>query len=336
MELPLGMIPRKGKAALAVDLGGTKTAGALIDDSGSILFSHQERTVQSGPEEGIVQIIELLEEIIQQSRISRDEIAGIGIGIPAVLESETDLVLWAPNLNGWRNVPLRSKLEQHFNLPTRIEYDGHTAVLGEWWQGNGRGYRSLMNIIIGTGVGGGLILNERLIRGSSRLAGAIGWFVIRNTKTSQQEFEQALGRWEAWVAGPALARQAQALLAKKQSSTSSLQAFGHEVTAKEIFDAASKGDTLARHILSDWSELVGIGIANVVSLVNPDVVILGGGVGCNAAEWIPRIQATVQKYAQPFSAQQVRILVSSLGNRAGLLGAAYALFYRLEQEKTLN
>lgn len=323
----------RDQTVLAVDLGGTKTAVALINGRGEILCSRQEYTLQSGPEKGIAQIIHLLEQVLQESHLAKHNVAGIGIGIPAVLEAESDLVIWAPNLRGWRNIPLRSELEHHFKLPTRIEYDGHTAVLGEWWQGSGKGHQSVINIIIGTGVGGGMIMEGRLIRGYTRLAGAVGWFVVGNPLIPQEEVERSLGSWEARVAGPGLARYAQSLLEQERASDSILRNVEKEITAKDIFTAAHQGDSLALQILGQWAELVGMGIANVVSLINPEVIILGGGVGSNASNWIPIMETAVRKYAQPISAQQVKIVVSVLGHRAGLLGAAFALFQRLEQEK---
>lgn len=335
METLLTVPSKLEKPVLAVDLGGTKTAVALINAEGKILISHQEMTSQEGPKAGIDQIRRLLEEILLNARVSIEDVLGIGIGIPAVLESHSDLVIWAPNLKGWRNIPLRKELEDFFKIPTRIEYDGHTAVLGEWWQGEGKGFRSVMNIIIGTGVGGGMILDGRLIRGHSRLAGAVGWFVVGNPLIQQEEIERSLGSWEARVAGPGLSRFAYHCLEENQNMSSILRSCRGDLTAKDVFEAARKGDTLALYVLSQWAELVGMGVANVVSLINPEVVILGGGVGSNASDWLSDIESTLRKYAQPISAQQVKITVSTLGNKAGLLGAAYSLYLRLYQETQL-
>ena len=148
---------KAGEYLLAVDLGGTKVAAALMQVDGEILLREEEPTCQTGPKDGIAQIAELLESLQATRKVDLSRIRGVGIGIPAVLEEGSDHVIWAPNLSGWRDVGLRSDLEKRLGLPVMVEYDGHTAILGEWWQGAGRGYHSLAMVIVGTGIGGGLI-----------------------------------------------------------------------------------------------------------------------------------------------------------------------------------
>ena len=134
---------------IAVDMGGTKVAVALVSRDREISHRLTEPTIQTGPAEGIAQVARLCRQVMEQSG---QPVAGIGIGIPAVLEPDTDRVIWAPNINGWRDVPLRADLEALLGLPVAIEYDGHTAVLGEWWAGAGQGIRTLVSVIIGTGI----------------------------------------------------------------------------------------------------------------------------------------------------------------------------------------
>ena len=166
----------KGDLVLAVDIGGTKIALAVVTSKGELLADKIFPTPQAGPENGIALIVKHLEALIQESQIDTNRLVGIGIGIPAVLEPGSDFIIWAPNLQGWKKVNLRGALEKHFGLPVSVEYDGHTAVLGEWWMGAGKGYQSVVSVIIGTGVGGGLVMDGHLIRGHNRLAGAVGWF----------------------------------------------------------------------------------------------------------------------------------------------------------------
>jgi len=310
---------------LAVDIGGTKVAVARVAPDGRILAQRQAPTCQDGPAAGIRQIIDLLETVHDPSA----PVAGIGVGIPAVLEADSDRVIWAPNLAGWRDVALRPALEQHFHLPVCIEYDGHTAVLGEWWLGAGRGCRSVVDVIIGTGVGGGMLLDGRLIRGMNRLAGAVGWFVLNGEPGGETQQERSLGCWEARTAGPGIARRAQTLLAGGQWPASALAALAQPVTARDVFAAAQQGDELAGRVADETADLLGMGIANIVSLVNPEIVVLGGSVGAHAGFLIPRMTAVVARYAQPVSAQTVRILASTLGPEAGLLGAACGLLLRV-------
>lgn len=314
---------------LAVDIGGTKIAVAAITTHGQILSRLIVPTLQKGPEAGFQQLIDLLEKLLEQSSLNLKQVIGIGIGIPAVLEKETDFIIWGPNLQGWKNVDLRSALEKHFKLPVCIEYDGHTAILGEWWMGAARTFSSAVSIIIGTGVGGGLVLDGRLIRGINRLAGAVGWFVLDQNADSDPVKAKALGSWESRTAGPGIANRAMQLLETKPEIHSILAEKDRKITAEDVFEAAKQGDKLALMITSEEAELLGMGIANIVSLVNPEIIVLGGSVGSNSDLLLPQIKAMVERYAQPISSQSVKIVTSRLGADAGLFGAAYGMMLRL-------
>lgn len=322
------------RIVLAVDIGGTKIAVAAITTTGSMLGRIIEPTHQNGPKSGIDQIIAILDTLIHQFDIPTKLIIGIGIGIPAVLEKDTDFIIWGPNLQGWKNVDLRAPLEDHFKLPVAVEYDGHTAVLGEWWMGAAKDYQSIVSIIIGTGVGGGMVLEGNLIRGKNRLAGAVGWFILDRTAEIDPSHERSLGSWEARIAGVGIARQANQSLEAQATIPSVLRSKMGLVTAKDVFEAAKKGDLLAIQIASDEAVLIGMGIANIVSLVNPEIVILGGSVGANAAFLLPQIKTVVEQYAQPISSQSVQIVTSQLGTDAGLFGAAYGIMLRLMKTET--
>ncbi|MBN1537359.1 MAG: ROK family protein [Anaerolineales bacterium] len=318
---------------IAVDIGGTKIAAAMITDDGRILSRLVVTTRQKGPEQGTEQIISVIESLIRKSNVAREQLSGIGIGIPAVLENETDLIIWAPNLQGWRNVDLRDCLERQFNMPVCIEYDGHTAVLGEWWMGAAKDYQSVVSVIIGTGVGGGMVINGKIIRGVNRLAGAVGWFIIDRNAVSDPVKEKAIGSWESCVAGPGIAQRAKQILESQPETPSILKGKEKGVSAKDVFEAAKMGDALALQITSEEAELLGMGIANIISLVNPEIVVLGGSVGSNSAFLLPQIKSVVEQYAQPISCQSVKIVTSSLGTDAGLYGAGYGLLLRLKNIK---
>jgi glucokinase len=315
---------------LAVDIGGTKVAVGLIDLTGKILASDQLPTCQTGPEDGIRQIIDLLEKLLANTGTELDQVKAIGIGIPAVLEPETDFVIWGPNLNGWRNVDLRSGLASHFGIPVCVEYDGHTAVLGEWWVGAGRSYRSMVDIIIGTGLGGGMVLDGRLFRGRNRLAGAAGWFGLTLDADRQTENARSIGYWESRIAGPAVAERAKKVARLNPGSALDALNIEGRVSAETVFALASQGDPIAKQFCDQLAGEIGVGIANVVSLVDPEVVILGGGMGSNCGVLLPRIREVVNCWAQPISAKAVDIVLSKLGPQAGLLGAAYGALLRVD------
>lgn len=316
------------KHILAIDLGGTKVAVAVISAQGNILARAQEPTNQSGPGPLIEQMARMLRELLRKSDTSHSEIQGIGVGIPAVLEPETDFVIWGPNLNGWRNVDLRGVLEKEMHLPVSVEYDGHTAVLGEWWQGAARGYRSIAMIIIGTGIGGGLILDGHLYRGHNRLAGAAGWFALTTEATSENARGHSIGHWESLAAGPGIAQLAISLL--PDFPDSELNTISkNQLTARHIFESARHNDRLGNYVVQKTAQLIGLGVANTISLVNPQLVVLGGSIGCQP-ELLPEVERIASRWAQPASAGSVKIITSQLGPDAGLYGAAYASLIRAQ------
>lgn len=323
------------KYIIAVDIGGTKISAATITVDGRIVHKLIIPTLQEGPEKGINQIIELVEKVIQRSKIELKCLIGIGVGIPAVLERDTDFVIWGPNLMNWKNIDLSNALRERFNLPVSIEYDGHTAVLGEWWMGSAKNCHSVVNIIIGTGVGAGLIIEGKLIRGFDRLAGAAGWFVFDNCTDPDRDDEKKLGCWEARISGPGIAQRAHKLLETQPKRKSILRSKGSEIVSKDIYEAAQLDDDLALQIINEIGELMGMGIANIVSLINPEVVILGGSVGSNSTLLLPNIEEIIRRYAQPYSAKSVRIVTSKLKSKAGLYGAAYGILLRLKEENEM-
>jgi len=303
---------------LAADIGGTKIATAVITSRGEILRMSKAPSAADNPSALIGQIAAMLRGDLEQTGVDIADVLGLGVGIAAVISADHKVIIWAPNLPGWKDIPLHDELATRLNLPVRIEYDGHTAVLGEWWLGAGQGHRNVVFVIVGTGIGGGMILDGQLYRGASGLAGAAGWFVLDTHRVSDK-YARQLGHWESLAAGPAIDRLAAERLRQQSSDPHT------RMTTQTIFDAAREGDTLACDVVHQIGEILGVGIANIVSLVNPEIVILGGGVGIQADLLIDPIKEVVGHNAQPISAKAVQILPAKLGANAGLLGAAKAL-----------
>ena len=294
---------------LAVDIGGTKTACALVTREGVISVKRQQPTNLSGPQGALEQIAAYAQQVERQPE-------AVGISLPAVLEHHTDRVIWAPNLPGWRDLPFREMVQDRLKLPAFIEYDGHAAALGEWWMGAARGYRNVVSVIIGTGIGGGLIIDGALWRGRDRLAGASGWFPMMGP--------EGLDHWENLAAGPGIARRAQKLIASGRAT--SLDPAG--VTARAVFDAARQGDALARQVVEETASWIGQGLATLISLANPEIIVLGGSIGRQGDLLLRTAQETARRWAQPISAHSTAIVSSVLGEEAELLGAAYTAFSR--------
>ncbi len=317
---------RQAENILAFDIGGTKIASAIVKTDGTLQHIVQEPTCQNGPDAGFEQIAAMTKKCLETARLEKHDILGIGIGIAAALESETDRILWAPNIDGWRNIDLRGFLESRFGIPTYLEYDGHAAVLGEYWQGAGKGFQSVIDVIIGTGVGAGAIIDGNLIRGKNRLAGAIGWQVLSLNPDEEGLNSESLGFWESLTAGPGIAAYAQRVLDRTDAVriAGSIEA----VNSKNIFDAARNSDPSASKITHKIAKWIGLGISNAISILNPEVVVLGGSVGHACGFLLDDIKSEAIRWAQPISASDIQFKVSELGTDAGIFGAAYSVIIR--------
>jgi glucokinase len=230
----------------------------------------------------------------------REEIRAMGMIVPGIYFAGTGEV-WAPNLWGHANVPLRAELERELKISVEIDSDRAGYVTGERWLGAARGLKDVVFLAVGTGIGAGIISGGRLVRGAADISGAVGWFALNR---EYREVYRELGCWEAEAAGPALARRMGAS------------------SAEEVVASARKRDAAAKQAVEQSAMYLGMGIANIVSILNPEMIVLGGGLMQAADLFLEPIRRTVAQWAQPVAAKQVRIELTQLGEDAGLLGAA--------------
>lgn len=309
-----------------MDVGGTKIAAALADRQGQIAHKVRVATPHTDAQAVVDQILGLIRQ--ELGRATRP-VAGIGVAVPAVVDPTSGLVHWAPNLPGWREIPLGAILQRATGLPAFVDYDGHLAVLGEHWRGAGRGARHVVFVILGTGVGGGLILDGRVHRGRDNIAGAMGWMVV-DPRAAEAPMALSLGCLESLASGPAIVAATEWRLA--QGEPSSLQ--GQSVTPAAVFAAAEAGDPLAKEVVGRAAQALGFAVADLVSVLNPEVVILGGGVGLAAPAFLEAARSAVARYAQPIGARSVRVVTAALGDEAVLIGAARLVFQRSRRPRT--
>jgi glucokinase len=305
-----------GRLALAVDVGATKVAAGLVDVTGKVRERVQEPLTRQGGQAAVRQVVGLAR------RVAADKAtAGVCVAVPAVVDPDHREVVWAPNIRGWRRVRLADAVEEVLHVPTSLAYDGHAAVLGEHWIGAGKSVRNLVMLVVGTGIGGGMILDGHLHSGSDGLAGAAGWLTSGACAAAVRADDHHQPTLEVAAAGPGLARRAGAT----------------DGRAEAIFAAAASGDARSQRALDDVAGRLGLAVADVVSLLNPDLVVLGGGVcsGAAGARLLPRIRRAVRDHAQPAAARRVRIVLSRLGINAALVGAARAVFAAMETEGRL-
>jgi glucokinase len=292
------------KCCFAADLGGTKLAAALITRTGRVIARTSEAVDGGSPARVFDQIVRLAGEL--RTRRNGTVVTAAGIAVPGLVRR--DGTVWAPNLSGWTRFPLATRLRKRLRIPVAVESDRNAAVLGEAWKGAARGRSDVIVLLVGTGIGAGILADGRIVRGAHELSGCAGWMVV--TERDDPEFSRC-GCLEALTAGPGVARAA----AREMKASD-------ELTAADVADAARRGDRIARKIFQRMGRTLGQGVANLVSLFDPEVIVLSGGMAGAADLYLEELKRTVRQYAQPLAAKQVKIVVSKLGADANLLGVA--------------
>lgn len=287
-----------GPFALVVDLGGTKIAAARVDTAGKITHHHVTPTPVGGGKAVVAAIIDILHQLPLQG------VSALGIDVPGL--AYADGSVWAPNLSGWKRMPLGAMLNAHFRLPALVESDRNAFVTGEAWQGAARNCRDVVFLAIGTGIGAGIISGGRLIRGSGELAGCLGWMALGSRFLPRYK---DVGCLESHLAGPAIAREASRI---RKAVT----------TTHELIQRARQGDPAAKKVIAQTGECLGLALANLVSILNPEMIVVGGGVAAAGNLLLAPARDTMRQWAQPLAGKQVRIVRSRLGARAALLGMA--------------
>jgi glucokinase len=287
-------------SVIAVDLGGTKLSAALVDAAGAVSHRLKIPAAPGDVRSSVEQIARVVGELLHASGMGRDAIRAIGIIVPGIYFVGTGEA-WAPNLWGHANVPLRVELGRELKIPIKIDSDRAGYVTGERWLGAARGLNDVVFLAVGTGIGAGIISGGRLVRGAADISGAVGWFALN---AEHREIYREMGCWEAEAAGPALARRMGAS------------------SAEEVVASARKGDAAAKRAVEQSAMYLGMGIANIVSILNPEMIVLGGGLMQAPDLFLEPIRLTMAQWAQPVAAKQVRIEMTQLGEDAGLLGAA--------------
>jgi glucokinase len=311
---------------IGVDLGGTNiVCGAMPEDgSREIAVRSQPTYAEQGVETVVDRIVQMIEDVIAvtcaETGAQRSDFLGVGIGAPGPLDRERGLVIVAPNL-GWRDFPLRGRIADRVGLPATLDNDANCATMGEWWVGAAKGGRNVVGLTIGTGIGGGLILEGRLYHGASDVAGEIGHTTIDSTGRRCKCGNY--GCLEAYASGPAIAERAREALAGDGESILTAMVHGRveRITAQTVYDAAREGDATAREVVRDTARFLGAGIANLLNIFNPDVVVVAGGVTQAGATLFEPLRAEVRRRAFKPAVDACRIVPGSLPGSAGVVGA---------------
>ena len=312
---------------VGVDLGGTSiNVGVLPFDGGTVLGMRSLPTEQHRGAKFVVdRMIEMIRAAMKDAgherAIPADGFLGLGIGSPGPLDRATGTVLETPNL-GWRNFPLRDLIANGIGLEAALDNDANCAALGEYWQGAGKDVRNLVAVTLGTGIGGGIVLDGQVFHGASDVAGEIGHMTIDSIgrKCNCGNY----GCLEAYASGPAIAARAiEGLDAEGDSLLPALVGGKLErITAETVYEAIVAGDLYAKEVMKETAKFLGTGLANLINLLNPDMIVISGGVTRAGEHLLEPLRREVKKRSFREGFESCEIVSSELGGMAGVVGAA--------------
>jgi glucokinase len=340
-------------ALLGIDIGGTKLAAAVFTDEGEIISRDLTLIGDHGGKDAGALVTVTVRKLLNQQQNDGSRIKSIGISVPGIYRINEGTV-WAPNISGWDNYPLLREVEAvcetlssgpdneggvHGPIPVTIDSDRACYILGEMWKGNARGCRNAIFLSVGTGIGAGILADGRILRGANDIAGAIGWMAL--SKPFKDEYVSC-GCFEHHASGEGIAKVAREFLKEEKNYSANLkdkpaadfttykenpgalrEKPDEELTSHDVFAAYRNGDPLAEGVLQQSVEYWGMAVANLISLFNPEKIILGGGVFGPAVSLIPDIIKEASRWAQPISSRLVSIEGSALGGDAGVYGAGW-------------
>ena len=306
--------PSSESLVFAVDLGGTHLRVALVDEAGRILKQLKQETPKG---DSALCIVEALVNAAQQWGCDKLPVEAASILVPGAVDCEKAVVVQAPNLPSLVNFKLKAELEQRLGWPVFLENDANAAAVGEMWMGAARCCRDVVSVTLGTGVGGGVILDGKLWRGSHGSAGEIGHTAVDPFSGLKCKCGN-IGCLELFASATAIVRMTRENLASFPES----RLKSEELTAAKVYEAGVSGDELALAVFKRFGMYLGIGLANLINLIDPQIIVISGGAVNGWDLFAPEMYRQVEERAFRTTAQQVKIARAECGDNAGLLGAA--------------
>ena len=306
------------KLFIAADLGGTNLRMAAVDRSGTVVSKYRMPTPSTGTHDDIVSaILSGLDDF--KAELGTDvEFAGFGAAVPAIVNSREGVILRSPNLPQLNDLPFAKLFSEKLGIPVVLENDANAASVGEHWKGASQGVPNLIHVTLGTGVGGGIIIDGKLVRGMDGTAGEIGHIAVE-----PEGYPCGCGSRgcvEQYSSATAIVRLAKELMGDfpKSELRSNL-----EVTPHDVFNAGTRGDALSIEVFRIAGTYLGIALGALVNVLNPEAIVIGGGVSAGWDLFIEPLRAELLKRAFPHPGERVKLMRSELGDDAGILGAAF-------------
>lgn len=310
--------------AIAVDLGGTNLRCSVIDSDGNIRFDARQ---SSGGEEGVEAVIARIAKMVDLAADDQRLEPGVAVGVvaPGPLDPVRGVVRYAPNLPGWDEVPLRDRLRELTGRPVSIGNDANAQALGEFYFGAAKNVENLVYVALGTGLGGGVIAEGKLIDGVDGMGGELGHTTVNflGPRCSCG----SLGCVEAYCSGWAIARDGQALADSGRSRRLATIAKARPITSHDVSDAAGEGDERAIEVIRDAGFALGAALGNFINVFNPEIIIIGGGLAQIGDQLIEPAKQSMRRFALPDLVEALDIRKSALGTHTGLFGAAALVFH---------
>lgn len=304
-----------------IDLGGTNTKIGLVDEDGNIIFTTIVKTdSMEGFEKTIQRLSKILLQQVKSFNLNFDDVQSVGVGVPGPVLNSRVVKFWA-NFP-WKNgVDLALEFEKNLGKPVKADNDVNVITLGEMWKGSAQGYKNVLGLAIGTGIGGGIIVDGKLVSGENGAGGEVGHIKVERDGKLCGCGQK--GCWEAYASATGLIREAQSRLAVNKTNGLYEQVIGRDLEAKDIFDVAKEGDAFALDLVDYEADYIALGIGNLLNVLDPEIVVVGGGVSLAGDILFNKVKERLKRYAFPSTTENLKIVAASLGNDAGILGAAY-------------
>jgi glucokinase len=312
---------------VGLDVGGTTMKAAVVDDAGHAAPSVSLPTEpQFGQEHGLATMAEAIRQAVKAAKLKMADVAAIGVATPGMMDLKLGLILDPPNLKPWRNVPVRDHIHKTFGKPTAFQNDANAAAFGEYWVGAGRDVHSLVLFTLGTGVGGGVIIHDRVIEGAHSHGGELGHLRIALPDTGRLCGCGRRGCLEAYASATAVVGRTRDAMAAYRGPTRLRELLrdddGDAMTAEEVFDVAAAGDALAGQIVDDTAYYLALGASAAISVVDPELIVFGGGMIAAGEPFLAKVKEYISRFALSYPAKQVQVRYAQLGSDAGFIGAA--------------
>lgn len=308
---------------IGIDLGGTNIKSAVLDANLQVIAERSDATdAAKGPAQVLTKIKRIVREMMLTLQLTDEHIKCMGLGIPGLLDPKSGLSIFSPNFPGWENIQVVREMEKEFKFPIFIDNDVRVNLYGEWYFGAGRGVNNLVLVTIGTGLGSGVVVDGKVLYGTTSSVGEIGHMnMYREGRPCKCGSSGCLGRYVSAIG------MARTCVEKLQSGAHSIleewtAGDPDRITANMISEAHDLNDPVALEVMQETGRILGFGLANVINLFNPELIIIGGGVSAAGDRLLNPVRDTIRRHALQLSAGSCSVVTAQLGGRAGMIGAA--------------